>query len=103
MTKILDRLPPLPRTETVTFGQRHVAVYRDQLLIWVSLGLRGEEKPDPLAPPFPVLLDTGNNCDFYLHEHHLVHWAGIRPALLTVLGSKHINQQEVPCRDADVW
>jgi hypothetical protein len=38
-----------------------------------------------------------------LNEHHLVHWAGIRPALLALLGTKHINRQEVPRRQADVW
>jgi hypothetical protein len=103
MTKILDRLPLMPKTQSVTFGERHVTVYRDELLIWLSLGLPGEERLDLLSPPFPALLDSGNDCDCYLHEHHLVHWAGARPALLTGLGSKHINQQEVPCREADVW
>jgi hypothetical protein len=103
MTRILDRLPPLARTEAVPFGQRFVTAYRDELLVWVSLGLRGEEKVEPLSPPFPALLDTGNNCAFYLHEHHLVHWADLRPALLAVLGRKYINQQEVPFREADVW
>jgi hypothetical protein len=103
MTRILDRLPPLPRTGVVAFGERHVTVFHDELLVWVSLGLRGEERLESLSPAFPALLDTGNNCDFYLHEHHLVHWAGIQPALLPVLGRKQINQQEIPCREADVW
>lgn len=76
MTKILDRLPPLPQTQNVPFGQRHVTVYRDALLVWLGIGLRGERRPELLSPPFPALLDSGNNYDFYLHEHHLVHSPG---------------------------
>jgi hypothetical protein len=103
MTKILDRLPLMPRTQPVRFGQRQVMLYRDEVLVWISIGLHGEDSPERLSPPFPALLDTANNYDFYLHEHHLLHWAGIRPALLAVLGSKHIHQQQVPCHQADVW
>jgi hypothetical protein len=103
MTKILDRLPPFPATRSVAFGERHVRIHRDELLVWVGVGLRGEDQPEQVCPPFPALLDTANNCEFYLHEHHLVHWAGFRPALLAVLGSKYINQTQTPCHEADVW
>src|SRR5262245_18086542 len=101
--KILDRLPPLRQTQNVPFGQRNVTAFRDELLVWISLGLPGEMRLELLSPPFPAVLDSGNNCDLYLHEHHLIHWAGIRPALLTVLGSKTINRQEVPSYEADMW
>jgi hypothetical protein len=103
MGKILDRLPLVARTGPVSFGQRHVTVFRDELLIWVSVGLHGEESVERLSPPFPALLDSGNNYDFYLNEHHLVHWAGIRPDQVALLGTKYINRQEVPRRQADVW
>jgi len=32
-----------------------------------------------------------------------VQWAGIRPELLRLQGTKRVNQRDVPCRDADVW
>jgi hypothetical protein len=100
---ILDRLPLLARTETITFRPRHVAFHRDEILVWLSVGLRGEHDPQRISPPFPALLDTGNNSGFYLHEHHLVQWAGIRPAVLPSLGTRRVNQRDVPSRDADVW
>ncbi len=103
MTKILDRLPAMPRSTPVDFGQRQVTVFPDELLVWVSVGLPGEAQPQLLSPPFPALLDSGNGCDFYLNEHHLVHWAGISPGSLIVLARKQINQQQVPFREADVW
>jgi hypothetical protein len=103
MTRILDRLPPLPGAATIDFGERHVAFFRDSLLVWLSIGLRGEERLDRLSPAFPALFDTGNNHDCYLHEHHLVQWAGIRPAMLAVLGTRRINREPVPCHEGDVW
>jgi hypothetical protein len=44
MTRILDRLPLVPRTGPVSFGQRHVTIYRDEVLVWVSIGLHGEDR-----------------------------------------------------------
>ncbi|HZU38245.1 MAG TPA: hypothetical protein VFA18_20140 [Gemmataceae bacterium] len=104
MTKILDRLPPLPQSTDDPFEGRHVRVRRGQLLVWTTIGLRGERRIERLSPAFPVLFDTGNNYDFYLHEHRLVNWAGIRPSLLMVLGRRTVNEQvAIPCRAADVW
>jgi hypothetical protein len=103
MSKILDCLPMLPRTQNVPFGERNVTVHRGALLVRLSIGLRGEERLDRLSAPFPALLDSGNNFDFYLHEHHLVNWAAIRPALLATLTTRYINRQPIPCREADVW
>lgn len=103
MTKILDRLPLLPRTSSIAFGSQHVKMYRDEVLIWISIGLRGEDKLERLSPLFPAVLDTGNTYDFYLNEHHLENWAGIRRVLLPELGRRHVNQQVVTCHAADVW
>jgi hypothetical protein len=101
--KILDRLPLLTRTENITFGQRHVRFHRDEILVWLSIGLPGERDPQRISPPFPAMLDTGNGSAFYLHEHHLLQWAGVRPDSLTLLGTRQVNQRDVPSRDADVW
>jgi len=101
--KPIDRLPLLTRTEAVTFGQRHVSFHRDEILIWLSVGLPGEHDPRRISPAFPAVLDTGNGSACYLHEHHLIDWAGISPALLGVLRGKRVNQRDVPCLEADVW
>jgi hypothetical protein len=101
--KILDRLPLLTRTEGISFGHRHVPFHRDEILVWLSISLRGEHDPERLSPPFPAVLDTGNNFAFYLHEHHLAHWAGFRRLGLAQLGTKRVNQRDVPCHEADVW
>jgi hypothetical protein len=101
--KIIARLPLLPRTETISFGQRHVPFHRDEIVVWLSLALQGERDPNRISPPFPAVLDTGNGFPCYLQEYHLLEWAGIRPALLPSLGTKRVNQRNVPCHDADVW
>jgi hypothetical protein len=101
--KILVRLPLLPRTETITFGQRHVPFHRDEIVVWLSLALPEERDPQRISPPFPAVIDTGNGLPCYLHERHLVEWAGIHSALLPSLGTKRVNQRDVPCLDAVVW
>jgi hypothetical protein len=101
--KILDRLPLLPQTRTFHFGDRHGPLLRNEIVVWLSIGLRGERDPQRLSPPFPGLIDSGNNSEFYLHEHHLVHWAGIRPDLLALLASRRVNKREVTSHEADVW
>ncbi len=101
--KILDRLPLPTQTETITFGSRHVRFHRDEILVWLSIGLLGERDPRRISPPFPAVLDTGNGAPFYLHEYHLIDWTGIRPTLLALRGTKKVNQQHVPFHEADVW
>jgi len=106
MAKILDRLPLLPRSQNIRFGahgERNITFFRDALLVWLSISLRGEEDSRRISPAFPAMLDSGNTCEAYLHEHHLVHWASIQLAVLDTLGRKKINQVEVPFREADVW
>jgi hypothetical protein len=101
--KILERLPLLPRPKTFRFGERHVPFLRDEIVVWLSVGLPGERDPGRLSPPFPGLIDSGNNSEFYLHEHHLVQWAGIRPAVLAPLESRRVNGRDVRSYEADVW
>ncbi len=101
--KILDRLPVLPQPKTFHFGERHVRFLRDEIVVWLSISLRGERDPRRLSPAFPGLIDSGNNSEFFLHEHHLLQWAGIRPAFLPPLEGRRINNRDVPAYEADVW
>lgn len=103
MTKILDRLPLLSRKTAVRFGSRTVAFRRDQILVWIGISLRGESDPNRISPKFPALIDTGNGCDAYLSAHHLVHWAGIDPAMLSIIQHLAIHERAIPCHEADVW
>lgn len=101
--KILDRLPLLPGTRTIQFGQRHVPFHRNALLVWVGVSLQGELPAPSASTASPALLDSGNNGDCFLHEHHLTHWAGIHPDQLEILRVFRVNDLLVPHRRADVW
>jgi hypothetical protein len=103
MTKILDRLPVPAQRTVVPFGDRHVAILRNQILVWVSVHLAGVLHPEPNIPTIPALLDTGNNFDFTSQYRHLREWAGIDPDLLALLGNAEINGQLVNRHDATVW
>jgi hypothetical protein len=92
MTKILDRLPILSRATEERFGDRHIRVKQDQILVWVSIHLLGVSQPERNIPKVPALLDTGNNFDFAIQHRHLREWAGLDPAQLTPAGSVEINQ-----------
>lgn len=101
--KILDRLPMLSETTPIRFGEHQTTLHRNAIVVWISIGVFGESDPQRISPPFPALLDSGNNCEAYLHEYHLVHWAGIRPAFLPHRGARNLNEQAVPFREADIW
>jgi hypothetical protein len=61
------------------------------------------EEPNPSAVPFPVILDTGHNHTFSIHERHLLDWAGFRPDSLGVLGPIRDRGQRVLLRMANIW
>jgi len=101
--RILQRLPFLTDSRTIRFRQRHVSFHRNALVIWLSIGLRGDKDPRQISPAFPALLDSGNNSECFLHEHHLTRWAGMQPEQLETMGSTSINNQRIPQLRAYVW
>jgi hypothetical protein len=101
--KILDRLPISGERTSVRFGDRHVAVLPDQILVWVSVHLAGVLQPEANIPRIPALLDSGNNFEFLSQHRHLREWAGIDPAVLRSLGTREIDGRAVPCRQAAIW
>ncbi len=101
--KILDRLPISAKRTPVQFGDRHVTLLPDQILVWVSVHLADVSQPEANIPRMPALLDSGNNFGCSLQHRQLREWAGIDPAILRPLGAKDINGQPVPCREAAVW
>jgi hypothetical protein len=101
--KILDRLPIPKEPRSLRFGDRHITLRRDQILVWVSVHLAGVFKPEEDIPRFPALLDTGNNLGFSVQDRHLRDWAGINSGLLQPLREIEVNGQPVWLRRAAVW
>jgi hypothetical protein len=101
--KILDRLPISEQRTSLRFGNKHVTVRRDQILVWVSVHLANVLEPERSIPKFPALLDTGNNFAFSLPDRLLRDWVGIDPSLLATLGDAEINGQVVSRHEASVW
>jgi hypothetical protein len=101
--KILDRLPISEGRTDGRFGDRHVRLLPDQILVWVSVHLAGVSQPEANIPWMPALLDSGNNFGCSLQHRQLREWAGIDPAILGSLRAREINGQLVPCREAAVW
>ena len=59
MPILLDRMPFLAQPgEVIAKGQR-VRVRANQIIVWVSLTLRRVTSANPVAAPFPAILDTG--------------------------------------------
>src|SRR5262249_60576238 len=103
MTRILHQLPILQTQTSVEFAGKYVTILPDQILVWVSISLKGLLELETNTPYFPALLDTGNSFDFTASHHHLIDWAGIQPQLRPVLGDLQIEKQKVPRHSANVW
>ena len=65
---ILDRLPIADRPHLITVRGEAVDVYRNQIIVWMSIG-------DTLRP-FPAILDTGHSHNFSIAERQLDRWSG---------------------------
>jgi hypothetical protein len=65
---MLDRLPITDRPHLITVQGEILAVYRNQILVWVIIA-------DTLRP-FPALLDTGHGHNFSISAEHLHRWSG---------------------------
>jgi hypothetical protein len=103
MTTILNELPYHDTFTYVDVEHQVVQVLPHQIIVWVSLSLRGLLA---LASPprrFPALLDTGNNYGFAIAERHLEQWTGLHRQDMDQLGSVNINRISVPRLSAAVW
>jgi hypothetical protein len=61
-----------------------VDVYRNQIIVWVSLG--------DVLRPFPSILDTGHSHNFSITERQLARWSG---AKLERIGELEISRERV--------
>ena len=95
MTKILDDLPYSDRHETVRVQGEAVRLRPFQIIVWISVHIKGVVALEPNAPRFPVILDTGNNHTLTITERQLQKWAGIRAELLLLRCSVVLNDVEL--------
>lgn len=102
--KILDRLPYSTKsTPPIVVRGRSVPVKPHQIIVWVSVGVADLPEWDPRMPAFPAILDTGNTFTFSISQSQLIRWAGMRPALLRLLGNIRQGGTFYPRHEADVW
>ena len=103
MPHILNRSPFLQISSEVAFRDQRVLIRADQIILWVTLSLKGMTSPNPSATPFPVILDTGHTHTFSIRERHLIEWAGLRPEAMTVVHAVRDRGQRILLRAANIW
>jgi hypothetical protein len=103
MSKILDQLPYLDAAAMLAFHDEQIPVLAHHIIVWVSIGLRGDFRLAENSPRIPAILDTGNNFGFSIAADQLGRWCGLQPQILEVLGPIFINRRALPRHAADVW
>ena len=89
--KIIDRLPFADRPQLVTVRGEAVDVYRNQIIVWISI--------DDVLRPLPAILDTGHGHNLSIGDGQLKRWSG---ASLKRIGELEIGHQRVVQCAADV-
>jgi hypothetical protein len=89
--KILDRLPIPDRPHLITVQGEVAEVYRNQIIVWVSI--------KDVLRPFPAILDTGHSHNFSITERQLQRWTG---QALKRIGELEISKEPVVQYTAEV-
>jgi len=74
-----------------------------QIIVWVSLGLKGAETLGPETPRFPAIVDTGSNHNFAIRQEHLENWAGMSLSATPTIGHVFMGLQRLPLNSANIW
>jgi hypothetical protein len=88
---ILDRLPIADRPHLITVQGDLVDVYRNQAIVWLSIG--------ESARHFPAILDTGHSHNLSIASDQLGRWCGVT---LEKIGELEIASTAVPQFRADM-
>ncbi len=88
---------------TIAVGREIVEVKAFQIIVWVSISIRGILEWDETIPKFPAILDIGNTHNLGISEEQLRKWGGIHPDSLPQMKPMRVNKQLVPIRAASVW
>jgi hypothetical protein len=89
--KIIDRLPFADRPHIVTVRGEPVDVYRNQIVVWISIG--------DVLNPLPAILDTGHGHNLSIGDGQLRRWSG---ASLERIGELEVGHRRVVQYAADV-
>jgi len=89
--KIIDRLPFADRPHVVTVRGEPVDVYRNQIIVGISI--------DDVLRPLPAILDTGHGHNLSIGQGQLRRWSG---ASLKRIGELEIGHRQVLQYAADV-
>ncbi len=101
--KILDRLPYFTEPTLVQVGAETVRVKPYQIVVQVSVTLRGVVEWDYRTPSFPAIFDIGHNHHFSIRNSQFLSWTGLRPEALIVQGAITERGRRVPLRSAGLW
>lgn len=66
--KLLNRLPIADRPHLITVQGEPVEVYRNQIVVWISI--------NDVRRPLPALLDTGHSHNLSIGAAQLRRWSG---------------------------
>jgi hypothetical protein len=97
MKTLIDRCPFYDRETIVETGSGPFSVRAYQVVVWVSVCVRGS-----VSPRFPAVLDTGHSHNFSIREEELKTWTGLAPEAMEVVGSIRVNNRLVFLREADL-
>ena len=89
--KIIDRLPFADQPHLITVRGQVVDVYRNQIIIWISI--------NDVLRPLPAILDTGHGHNLSIGEGQLKRWSG---ASLKRIGELEIGHRRVVQYAAEV-
>ena|SRR5947207_3337992 len=103
MPRFLNRSPFSDMPSELSFRDERIRIRADQMIVWMSITIERITSPNPSATPFPVILDTGHNHSFSMHEDHLLRWAGLRIESLARLSAVRDRGQRIPLRAANLW
>jgi len=103
MPYLLNRMPFLEDPGEVVIRGERVRIRAIQIILWVTLSLRRVRSTNPLAIPFPAILDTGHTHTFSIHGRHLTEWAGLQPDNLPVLATIRERDRRILLRAANIW
>ena len=104
MPAILRRLPLYDHFTAAQVRGPAYRIFPLQIIVWVSIGPKGQERLDPQTARFPAVFDTAFTDNFLIHEQQLRHFAGLQPEHLRRLSEPlRAHGWEIPLHAANVW
>jgi hypothetical protein len=101
--RLLSNSPfPDPPIE-IRYGSDLIRLRANQIVLWMSLTQVRLRSPNPLADPFPVILDTGFTHTLAINTSHLSQWARLEQERMPRLGSTNDRGLRVPLVAANLW